>query len=62
MRHGHAEETRKQMDAYLTCTSEGMDMLTSFPAISSLSLKLNTALPASAGGNWTYLQPKKRTN
>ncbi|XP_022606605.1 uncharacterized protein LOC111225846 [Seriola dumerili] len=40
MRHGHAEETTKQLDAYLTCTAEGMDMLTSFPAVSSLSLKL----------------------
>ncbi|KAL7393724.1 hypothetical protein ABVT39_015196 [Epinephelus coioides] len=48
MRHGHTQDTTKQLDAYLTCAAEGMDMLTSFPAISSLSLELDTVLPASA--------------
>lgn len=33
---------------YLACTAGGMDILTSYPAVSSLSLNLNTALPASA--------------
>ncbi|XP_039590581.1 E3 SUMO-protein ligase ZBED1-like [Polypterus senegalus] len=35
-------------DGYLACASDSMELLHSFPAIKKLSLKLNTALPASA--------------
>lgn len=48
MKHVHTQEKTKQLDAYLACTSEGVDILTSYPAVSNLSLKLNTAVPASA--------------
>ncbi|XP_070815808.1 uncharacterized protein [Chaetodon trifascialis] len=45
MKHIHTQETTtKQLDAYLACTAGGMDILTSYPAVSSLSLELNTAL------------------
>ncbi|KAL0187585.1 hypothetical protein M9458_014684, partial [Cirrhinus mrigala] len=37
-----------ELDGYLTCASDSMDLLHSFPAIKKLSMKLNTALPASA--------------
>ncbi|KAG5848647.1 hypothetical protein ANANG_G00100950 [Anguilla anguilla] len=48
MKHVHTQETTKQLDAYVACTSEIVDILSSYPAVSNLSLKLNTALPASA--------------
>lgn len=44
----HVQETSKQLDAYLACPAEDLSILTSYPAVSSLSLRLNTALPASA--------------
>ncbi|KAL1249120.1 hypothetical protein QQF64_020125 [Cirrhinus molitorella] len=37
-----------ELDGYLACASDSMDLLHSFPAIKKLSIKLNTALPASA--------------
>lgn len=48
IRHTHTQETAKQLDAYLTCAAEGVTMLTAYSAVCNLSLKLNTALPASA--------------
>ncbi|KAL1268614.1 hypothetical protein QQF64_033977 [Cirrhinus molitorella] len=37
-----------ELDGYLACVSDKMDLLNSFPHIRNLSLKLNTGLPASA--------------
>ncbi|KAI2646926.1 hypothetical protein H4Q32_029683 [Labeo rohita] len=37
-----------ELDGCLACASDSMDLLHSFPAIKKLSMKLNTALPASA--------------
>uniref|UniRef100_A0AAR2JSL0 HAT C-terminal dimerisation domain-containing protein n=1 Tax=Pygocentrus nattereri TaxID=42514 RepID=A0AAR2JSL0_PYGNA len=41
-------ETTQQLDAYLGCPIDRAEVLKSFPAVCQLSLKLNTALPASA--------------
>uniref|UniRef100_A0AAR2LVB9 HAT C-terminal dimerisation domain-containing protein n=1 Tax=Pygocentrus nattereri TaxID=42514 RepID=A0AAR2LVB9_PYGNA len=41
-------ETTQQLDAYLGCPRDTAEVLKSFPAVCQLSLKLNTALPASA--------------
>ncbi|KAL6475709.1 hypothetical protein MHYP_G00167490 [Metynnis hypsauchen] len=41
-------ETTQQLDAYLGCPRDTVEVLKSFPAVCQLSLKLNTALPASA--------------
>ncbi|KAL1248758.1 hypothetical protein QQF64_032974 [Cirrhinus molitorella] len=41
-------ETTQQLDAYLGCPGDTVEVLKSFPAVCKLSLKLNTALPASA--------------
>ncbi len=40
--------TTQQLDAYLGCPGDTVEVLKSFPAVCQLSLKLNTALPASA--------------
>nr|XP_021331251.1 uncharacterized protein LOC103910645 [Danio rerio] len=37
-----------ELDEYLSCVSDKMDLLKSFPHIKKLSLKLNISLPASA--------------
>ncbi|XP_056110598.1 uncharacterized protein LOC130088018 [Rhinichthys klamathensis goyatoka] len=37
-----------ELDGYLACASEEMELLHSFPLVKKLSLKLNTPLPASA--------------
>ncbi|KAL7373707.1 hypothetical protein ABVT39_013066 [Epinephelus coioides] len=37
-----------ELDGYLAYSSEKMDLLRSFPALKKLSIKTNTALPASA--------------
>lgn len=37
-----------EVEGYLACVSESMDLLNSFPDLKKLSLKLNTGLPASA--------------
>ena len=42
------QEGTKQLDAYLACSADNMDLLKSFPAVCKLSVKLNTPLPASA--------------
>ncbi|XP_073709424.1 zinc finger BED domain-containing protein 4-like [Misgurnus anguillicaudatus] len=44
----HSHEISKQLDGYLAATAEGVNTLTPYPAVRNLSLKLNTALPASA--------------
>ncbi|KAJ8002321.1 hypothetical protein DPEC_G00178660 [Dallia pectoralis] len=41
-------ETTQQLDAYLGCPGDTVEVLKSFSAVCQLSLKLNTALPASA--------------
>ncbi|XP_065127714.2 uncharacterized protein [Paramisgurnus dabryanus] len=41
-------ETTQQLDAYLGCPGDTVEVLKSFPAVCQLSLKLNMALPASA--------------
>ncbi|XP_029900922.1 uncharacterized protein LOC115354630 [Myripristis murdjan] len=43
-----AQENSKQLESYLACPADTMDVLKSFPAVCNLSLKLNTPLPASA--------------
>jgi len=44
-----APSTRaSDLDGYLACASEEMELLHSFPLVKKLSLKLNTPLPASA--------------
>lgn len=37
-----------ELDGFLACVSDKMDLLNSFPLIKKLSFKLNTGLPASA--------------
>ena len=41
-------ETTQQLDAYLGCPGDTVDVLKSFPSVCQLSLRFNTALPASA--------------
>ena len=41
-------EMAQQLDAYLGCPGDTVEVLKSFPAVCQLSLKLNTTLPASA--------------
>lgn len=48
IRQGNAQETSKQLDSYLACPDDTMEVLKSFPSVLSLSLQLNTPLPASA--------------
>ncbi|XP_062305904.1 uncharacterized protein LOC134010055 [Osmerus eperlanus] len=44
----HSHEISKQLDGYLAATADGVNTLAPYPAVRNLSLKLNTALPASA--------------
>ena len=58
-----AQDGAKQLDGYLTCSSDHMNLLKSFPAVCKLSVKLNTPLPASVAceaelHRRTCLQPK----
>ncbi|XP_058629915.1 uncharacterized protein LOC131539375 [Onychostoma macrolepis] len=47
MKTGHSETG--ELERYLSCSSAGgMDLLHSFPKVKNLSLKVNTAIPASA--------------
>ncbi|KAI7813965.1 hypothetical protein IRJ41_005220 [Triplophysa rosa] len=47
MNTGHSETG--ELERYLSCSSAGgMDLLHSFPQVKNLSLKVNTAIPASA--------------
>jgi len=48
LQSSQAHDSNKQLDAYLTCSADHMDLLKSFPTLCKLSVKLNTALPASA--------------
>lgn len=48
IKQGHVQQNSKQLDSYLACPDDTMDVLKSFPAVCNLSLKLNTPLPASA--------------
>lgn len=48
LRRTHTQETTKQLDTYLACTSGGMETFAPCPAVARLALKLNTGLPASA--------------
>ncbi|XP_056464754.1 uncharacterized protein LOC130404153 [Gadus chalcogrammus] len=44
----HSNEISQQLDGYLAATADGVNTLAPYPAVRNLSLKLNTALPASA--------------
>ncbi|KAK3538696.1 hypothetical protein QTP86_013042 [Hemibagrus guttatus] len=44
----HGQEGIKQLDGYLACKADDKEILKSFPAVCNLSLKVTTALPASA--------------
>ncbi len=46
--HSPKLQSLDELDGYLACASDSMDMLHSFPAIKKLPIKVNTALPASA--------------
>ncbi|XP_016302594.1 uncharacterized protein LOC107655821 [Sinocyclocheilus anshuiensis] len=48
MKSTHGQEGIKQLDGYLACKADNKEILKSFPAVCKLSLKVNTALPASA--------------
>lgn len=48
MKPTHGQEGIKQLDGYLACKADDKDILKSFQSVCKLSLKLNTALPASA--------------
>ena len=48
MKPTHGQEGIKQLDGYLACKVDDKEILKSFPAIWKLSLKVNTAFPASA--------------
>ncbi|KAJ8264635.1 hypothetical protein GJAV_G00151540 [Gymnothorax javanicus] len=44
----HALEKSKQLDQYLACPADDMELLRCFPAVCKLFVKLNTPLPSSA--------------
>ncbi|XP_057197189.1 uncharacterized protein LOC130558653 [Triplophysa rosa] len=48
LQSSQAQDGAKQLDGYLACSADHMDLLKSFPAVCKLSVKLNTPLPASA--------------
>ncbi|KAK6317187.1 hypothetical protein J4Q44_G00125870 [Coregonus suidteri] len=48
MKTSQAQESSKQLDRYLACSADHMELLKSFPAVCKLSLRLNTPLPSSA--------------
>ncbi len=48
MKPTHDQEGIKQLDGYLACKADDKVTFKSFPAVCKLSLKVNTALPASA--------------
>ncbi|XP_056453203.1 uncharacterized protein LOC130387936 [Gadus chalcogrammus] len=43
-----SNEISQQLDGYLAATADGVNTVAPYPAVRNLSLKLNTALPASA--------------
>ncbi|CAL9694236.1 unnamed protein product [Knipowitschia caucasica] len=48
IKQGNLQENTKQLESYLACPNDTMEILKSFPAVLNLSLQLNTPLPASA--------------
>uniref|UniRef100_A0A8C6WJZ4 Transposase n=1 Tax=Neogobius melanostomus TaxID=47308 RepID=A0A8C6WJZ4_9GOBI len=48
IKQGNLQENTKQLESYLACPDDTMEVLKSFPAVLNLSLPLNTPLPASA--------------
>ncbi|KAI7802900.1 hypothetical protein IRJ41_021560, partial [Triplophysa rosa] len=48
IKKSHSQDDTRQLEAYLTCSGDTMEVLKSFSAICNLSLRLNTPLPASA--------------
>ncbi len=48
IKQSSSQENTKQLETYLGCPGDTMEVLKSFPAVCHLSLRLNTALPASA--------------
>lgn len=48
IKQSSSQENTKQLETYLGCPGDTTDVLKSFPAVCRLSLRLNTALPASA--------------
>ncbi|KAK6298260.1 hypothetical protein J4Q44_G00313150 [Coregonus suidteri] len=46
MKTSQAQESSKQLDGYLACSADHMELLKSFPAVCKLSLRLNTPLAA----------------
>ncbi|CAB1333710.1 unnamed protein product, partial [Coregonus sp. 'balchen'] len=42
MKTSQAQEISKQLDVYLACSADHMELLKSFPAVCKLSLRLNT--------------------
>ncbi|XP_039649466.1 uncharacterized protein LOC120554574 [Perca fluviatilis] len=48
IKQSSSQENTKQLETYLGCPGDTTDVLKSFPAVCCLSLRLNTALPASA--------------
>ena len=48
LQSSHAQDSTKQLDGYLACSADHMNLLKSFPTVLKLSVKLNTPLPASA--------------
>lgn len=48
MKKTHGQESVKQLEGYLASKVDNKEILQSYPAVCKLSLKINTALPASA--------------
>lgn len=48
LQSSQAQDGAKQLDGYLACSADYMDLLKSFPAGCKLSVKLHTPLPAPA--------------
>ena len=48
MKTTHGQETVKQLEGYLASKVDNKEILKSYPSVCKLSLKINTALPASA--------------
>lgn len=48
MRGSKAQDGAKQLEVYLSCSADNMDLLKSFPVVCKMSVRSNTPLPASA--------------
>ncbi|XP_060777268.1 uncharacterized protein LOC132886535 [Neoarius graeffei] len=69
IRGSKAQDGTKQLDAYLSCSADNMDLLKYFPAVCKMSVRLNTPLPASAAcerlfsiAGFVFSQRKARLN